>query len=176
MFKSENIIKASLILLLIVLGVSLRFSSEIPNFSPMFAIALFSGYVFRNKIVAFANPLLIQLIADYYLGFHPDMFAVYLSFGLITAIGYLNREKYNFMNSILFAVLSSIVFFLITNFSVWLTADFYTKDLNGLFNSFTLAVPFYRNTLLSSVIFSVVIFGSYSFILRTDTLGMLKSK
>jgi hypothetical protein len=174
--KNENIIKASLILLMIVVGVGLRFSSEIPNFTPMFAIALFSGYFFRNKIIAITTPLIIQIVTDYFLGFHADMFAVYASFALISLVGMINRDKYSFGSSVSYSVVSAFMFYLITNFSVWLTADFYSKDFNGLVSCYTLALPFFKNTLISSVSFSTILFGIYSLILKTDYLNLVKSK
>jgi len=174
--KNENIIKASLILLMIVVGVGLRFSSEIPNFTPMFAIALFSGYFFRNKFVAVSTPLIIQIITDYFLGFHADMFSVYLSFALISFLGIINKEKYSFGSSVSYSIISAFMFYLITNFSVWLTADFYAKDFSGLVSCYTLALPFFKNTLISSVSFSVILFGIYSLILKTDYMSLVKSK
>ena len=165
-FTTNNLIKAGLIILMIAIGIILRFSSEIPNFTPMFAIALFSGYVFKNRILAFGTPLVIQFISDYFIGFHQDMFAVYFSFGLITLLGVLNQKQYSFKNSLFFAFLSSLLFFAITNFSVWLTADFYSKDINGLIDAYSLAIPFYRNTLISALAYSVIIFGLYSTFLK----------
>lgn len=163
----EQIVQASLLLLMVVIGVMLRFSSEIPNFTPMFAIALFSGYMFKNRILAFGTPLLIQLFSDYFIGFHQDIFAVYLSFGLISLLGYLNREKYSFKNSIVYSILSSVLFFIITNLSVWITSGYYTYSFSGLIEAYTMAIPFYRNTLISAILYSTIIFGAYSLFLNT---------
>ena len=57
----------------------------------------------------------------------------------------------------LLAVGSSVWFFLTTNFAVWLAWDFYPKTLEGLITCFTLALPFFTNTLLSTVIFTGIL-------------------
>lgn len=158
--NKKTILNITLIVLAISLAGASRFISDIPNFTPMLSIALFSGFMFRNKFLAYLIPLAAQLLSDIYFGFHSDMIAVYLSFAIIIAIGQLKQEKYSFGKSILWSVIGSVLFFVITNFSVWLTADFYSKDLSGLINSFTLAIPFYKNTLLSAIIYSVILFGS----------------
>ena len=163
----EQIVQASLLLFIVAIGVLLRFSNEIPNFTPMFAIALFSGFMFKNRILAFGTPLLIQLISDYFIGFHQDIFAVYLSFSLISLIGYLNKEKYSFKNSIVYSIASSILFFILTNFSVWITSGFYSYSFSGLIEAYTMAIPFYRNTLISAVLYSTIIFGAYSLFLNS---------
>lgn len=172
--NKETILKILLVLFAIFLAGASRFISDIPNFTPMLSIALFSGYMFRNKFLAYALPLSAQFLTDIYFGFHPDMFAVYFSFALIITIGQLKNNNYSFSKSILWSVIGSGLFFIITNFSVWITADFYTKDISGLLNCFTLAIPFYKNTLLSSIIYSFIMFGSYD-LLENYTKSKLKS-
>ncbi len=162
--KKETFLKISLIVFAVVLAGTSRFISDIPNFSPMLSIALFSGYMFRNKLIAYLLPLSAQLLSDVYFGFHPDIFAVYFSFALIIGLGQLNRKNYSFGKSILWSVVGSILFFILTNFSVWITADFYSKDISGLINCFSMAIPFYKNTILSAIIYSVIMFGSYDLI------------
>jgi fumarate reductase subunit D len=159
--KKENLFKISLIALAILLAGASRFVSDIPNFSPMLSIALFSGYMFRNKVIAFLIPLSAQFISDMYFGFHPDMLAVYFSFSIIIAIGYFNQEKYSLTKSMINSIIGTVIFFLLTNFSVWLTSGFYTNNFSGLLNSYTLAIPFYKNTLLSAIIYSTILFASY---------------
>jgi hypothetical protein len=62
------------------------------------------------------------------------------------------------------SILSSILFFLITNFAVWATGIFYSKDISGLTVCFTMGLPFFKYTLLSSIIFSTILFGGFEII------------
>ena len=159
--NNSNLIKLSLIVFAVILAGASRFVSDIPNFSPMLSIALFSGYMFRNRTIAFLIPLSAHFLSDIYFGFHSDMLAVYFSFSLIIALGYLNQEKYTLTKSIVNSFIGTIIFFLVTNFSVWLTSGFYSQNFAGLINSYTLAIPFYKNTLLSAMIYSTILFASY---------------
>ncbi|MFA4818191.1 MAG: DUF6580 family putative transport protein, partial [Parcubacteria group bacterium] len=56
---------------------------------------------------------------------------------------------------------SSITFFLVTNFAVWAFFDWYPHTWAGLITNFTLALPFFRNTLLGDVFYTGVLFGAY---------------
>ncbi|MEJ2104963.1 MAG: hypothetical protein P8X47_10360, partial [Ignavibacteriaceae bacterium] len=98
-----------------------------PNFAPVAAMALFGGAYFTKKWAAFLVPLVAMLVTDLFLGFHPTMWAVYLSFVLIVAIGILMiRQKK--VTSIFFAsVTTSVAFFIITNFGVWMSTPYYEK-------------------------------------------------
>ncbi|MBF0569725.1 MAG: hypothetical protein HQL18_03000, partial [Candidatus Omnitrophica bacterium] len=57
------------------------------------------------------------------------------------------------------AVASAVLFFVITNFGVWLA--FYPHTSGGLLNCFTLAIPFFRMTLASTFVYVAVLFGVY---------------
>ena len=55
----------------------------------------------------------------------------------------------------------SIIFFLTTNFAVWLFSDWYAENLSGLIMSYTLALPFFRNSLMGDIFYTAVFFGLY---------------
>ena len=96
--------------------------------------------------------LLPMFIGDIYLGFHNTMIFVYISLAISVSIGLLIKSFK--VKEILFSGLaSSICFFLITNFGSWLTLDIYEKNFAGLVNSYFLAIPFFHNTLLSTLIY-----------------------
>ena len=99
-----------------------------------------------------------MFISDYFIGFHSYMWAVYLSFVLIAILG-VYMKKAQPKNIILNALLSSILFFLITNSAVWISGSYYSKDLSGLALCLTMGVPFFKYTLLSSAVFSTILFG-----------------
>ena len=149
-------------LLIVVTSFSNVLLSNIPNFSPVASVALFSGFYLSNKKIALLVPIICMLISDYFIGFHSLMWAVYLSFSVTVVIGFLMKKangKLIFLNSIF----SAVLFFIITNFAVWALGSFYSKDFTGLLTCFSMGIPFLKNTLLSAVIFSSILFGGYEF-------------
>jgi hypothetical protein len=132
-----------------------------PNFAPVAAMALFGGAYFNKKWAAFIVPLAAMFITDLFLGFHETMWAVYLSFALIVVIGMIMlREKK--VSSIFFAsVISSVSFFVITNFGIWLSTPYYKKTGTGLAACYTAAIPFFHQTLLSDLLFVAILFGLF---------------
>ncbi|MBT4121398.1 hypothetical protein HOE31_00385, partial [bacterium] len=58
----------------------------------------------------------------------------------------------------------SILFFLATNFAVWFFSPWYSHDLNGLLMTFTLAIPFFKNSLMGNVFFTSVLFGGFEIV------------
>lgn len=146
-----------------------------PNFAPVAAMALFGGAYFTKKWAAFLVPLVAMLVTDLFLGFHPTMWAVYLSFVLIVAIGILMiRQKK--VTSIFFAsVTASVAFFIITNFGVWMSTPYYEKTGAGLAACYTAAIPFFHQTLLSDLFFVAILFGLFE-ILKAKIPSLAKAK
>ena len=150
------------ILAIILLAIFARLIPHAPNFAPIGGLALFSGANFKNKI-ALLIPLVAMLISDIFLGFHKTMPFVYLSFIIIALIGGL--IKTNKWQSLLKAsLISSILFFLITNFGVWATGSMYQKNLSGLIQSYVMGLPFFRNTILSDLFYSFSFFYGFRFL------------
>lgn len=154
--KSNQFIFVSI--LIIATAFSNIIFADIPNFSPIASVALFSGFYFSNKKIALIIPVACMFISDYFIGFHSYMWAVYLSFVLIAILG-VYMKKAQPKNIFLNTLLSSILFFLITNSAVWISGNYYTKDLSGLALCLTMGIPFFKYTLLSSAVFSTILFG-----------------
>lgn len=144
----------------VALAVLSRFLPVPPNFSPIMALALFSGVYFTNKKYAFIVPMAAMLISDIFLGFHYDMFAVYASFALMVLLG-TSFKKVSVANVALGSLSGAILFFVITNFSVWATSGMYSYNFAGLMLCYESAIPFFRNTVASSLAYSAVMFGTY---------------
>lgn len=134
-----------------------------PNFTPIGGLAIFSGIYFDDKKAVFL-PVLAMLVSDLFLGFHLTIFFVYFSFLLMFFIGRFIRKKTNFKKLVLASLISSFLFFLITNFGVWLLFDIYPKNLNGLINCYLMALPFFRNSLLGDIFYSLLFFYGYRFL------------
>ena len=125
-----------------------------PNFTPIVAIAIMSSYFFRNMYLSFAVIIISMLLADVFIGFYNNMFFVYLSLLLITFIFFRISTKIKLKNLFIFGFFGSVIFFLISNFGVWILSGMYEKNLNGLAYCYFLALPFFVNTVLSTIIFA----------------------
>ena len=146
---------------LILAAAFTRLIPHYPNFTAVGAIALFGGTYLPNKKLAFAVPFVAMILTDLILGFHQTMWAVYLSFGLIVMIGMQISKNKKVTNIILGALSSSILFFVITNFVQWIYDPFYAKTGAGLAYCYTMAIPFFSNTVLGDLFFVTVLFGTY---------------
>jgi hypothetical protein len=143
------------------------FSRLIPhpaNFTPIAAIALFSA-VYLNKKYFLIIPVAAMLLSDIFLGFHSTMIWVYGSFAVIALIGlWLKSHKsagYIFGTTLV----SSIIFFVVTNFGVWLSG-FYGYSANGLVQCYVMAIPFFKNTAAGDLFYVAAMFGIYEFASR----------
>ena len=138
------------------------------NFSPVFAVCLFGGAVFRDRRLAVMLPLGIFLLSD--LGvwaltgrvdwaFYPWQFAVYLCVGLCVALGFLLKHKRSVLKIAGTGFAGSTVFFLITNLAVWGLGDTYPRTPEGLVACYVAAIPYYRNSLLGTAFFASILFS-----------------
>src|SRR5258708_19651388 len=85
--KAALLLRGAVIVSLIGLSALLRILPHPWNLTPVGAMALFSGAMFRNRCIAFLLPLASLLAGDVFVGFHKLMFAVYASFAVSVAIG-----------------------------------------------------------------------------------------
>ena len=99
-----------------------------------------------------------MLLSDIFISFHLNMVFVYVSLFLIIIIFNKVINKITYKNLFLFSLFGSLIFFIISNFGVWLVTDLYENSLNGLLSCYILAIPFFKNTFLSTVFFSYVTF------------------
>jgi hypothetical protein len=128
-----------------------------PNFTPILAAAIFAPYMVNDKWLAMAVPLTAMFMADIIIGFHPFMIWVYGAIGLSTLISYWSMQfGKKYMQLGVMALVSSILFFVITNFAVWIMYDSYPKTLEGLMLCYTMAIPFFQNTLYGTIIYTAL--------------------
>jgi hypothetical protein len=150
--------------IIILIAVVLRLLPHPPNVAPITALALFGG-VYLNKKYALAIPLFAMFISDLFLGFHNTIPFVYGSFLLSGLIGLWLRSHKNIPIIITATLLSSLLFFIITNFGVWLASGMYPHTITGLIDCYVIAIPFYRNTIMGDIIYTGIFFSAYEFIL-----------
>jgi hypothetical protein len=137
------------------------------NVTPLTAMALFGGAYFSDKWMAFLIPLAAMLLSDFVIGFHSQLMLVYVCFMIIVCIGFSLRSKKKLLPIGLAALTSSIIFFLVTNFGVWLLEQLYPKTLNGLWTCYIAAIPFFRNTLLGDLFYVGILFGTFALAEKT---------
>lgn len=170
MFQSRFFVCTSLI----VLAVLSRLLPHPSNFSPLMAIALFSGAHFANKKVSLLVPLLAWFISDIFIGFHSLQPVIYGLVLLMAVAGWTLKEKMGAASVLGYSLGGSLVFFFVTNFFVWLTSGMYEISLTGLFQCYAMALPFLQNTVLGDLFFSVVLFGTVFELERQKVLVPLR--
>jgi hypothetical protein len=155
----------------VVLGILSRLLPHPVNMTAVGSIALISGAKLNTK-KALIVTMATMLISDSVLGLHPLMWATYGSLLLAVCVGkWIGRSVH--IGRITGGILtSSIVFFIITNFAVWLTTPLYPKTVSGLVACYIMAVPFFRNSLLGDMFYGYSLFFVYASVF--DTAGFVR--
>lgn len=154
-----------LAMILVLIGVLSRFLPHAPNVSPVAAIALFGAATLPNKRLALILPLALMIVTDLFFGLHDVVVFTWGSTVLISVIG-LSLKKTKKTTLILAGSLAaSVLFFILTNFGVWL-AGWYPRTPAGLMDCFIVGIPFFRNFLASTLVYSTVFFGIYEGVAR----------
>ena len=131
-----------------------------PNFTPIIAVAIVSGYFFKNINLSLLTLLIAMLISDLFIGFYENVIFVYVSLLLITFVFHKISNKINFKNLFIYGFAGSLIFFIVSNFGVWALGGLgvndlaYENSLEGLIECYILAIPFFGNTFLSTLIFA----------------------
>lgn len=183
-----NILLAGALILLLVVARIVNHELQIPNLASIAALGLFSGAVIKDRKVAFLLPILAYFISDVYIeffghtkGFYGiEQFFTYGSMILITMLGSRMGQP-KALKVFGYSIASSLIFFIVSNFGVWVSIQFgvdlygYGKGLNGLATTYLMALPFYDkmgttifiNTFLGGVLFSGILFGAYQLLQLT---------
>ena len=159
---TDNRTRILAILLAILAAAFLRLVPHPPNFGPVGALALFSGAMLGKRWLAFAAPLGALVLSDLVLGFYPELLFVYISVVAIVLIGWAVAKRKTVLTIAAGAIASSILFFAVTNFGVWLLMDYYPKTLAGLTACYVAAIPFFQNTLASDLFYAGLLFGGFA--------------
>jgi hypothetical protein len=161
--QKENLVYRTLLALaLILLAAALRIASHPWNFTPVGAMALFSGAVLKDRRLAFAFPLLALFAGDVFIGFHKLIPIVYASFLINVAIGLWLRDRRTVARISLATLLGAIQFFIVTNFAVWQILGSYPHTASGLATCYIAGVPLFWNTLAGDAAYAVLLFGGYA--------------
>ena len=139
-----------------------------PNFTPIIAGAIFMPFMVQKSFGIFV-PLVIMFVSDLFIGLHGLMMWTYGSLALITLLSYQHMKK-KFISVLKLSFYSPILFYLFTNFGVWLTSTTYSPDLSGLITAYTLGLPFLANSLLATILFSSCFYTIYYSFARQSKL------
>jgi hypothetical protein len=145
---------------LIAFDVIARILPHAPNFPPIAASALFAGVVLGRPL-ALVVPLAAMALSDCVLGFDDwrVMIFVYAGLTMPAVLGLLTRGSYKPIRLVSLAALSSVLFFVTSNFAVWMFSGIYARDAAGLVKCYIAALPFFQNTLMGDLFWTAVLFG-----------------
>lgn len=146
------------------------------NFTPLGAIALFGAAYFPKKKWAFIVPVLALWLSDLFLNnfvyaafydgftlFTNGFLYIYGAFALIVILGIYLFDKITLPRVIGGALGGSVIFFVVSNFGVWLTSPMYPLTLEGLILCYTAAIPFFHYTIAGNLVYCAVLFGGYEY-------------
>ncbi len=159
--------------LLVIIAVSFRFFPHPSNFTPLLAIFVFSSGYFRNKLWAVLFPLSVMFISDlivnnimysaYFDGFvfmYSGAIWTYAAMIVLSLVSIPLLRKFNLTRTLISGITASVIFYLISNFGVWFSGTMYPKTAQGLITCYTMALPFFKNTLISTVLFVAAMYGA----------------
>lgn len=156
--NKQRLIALSLMILAAALS---RLVPHLPNFTAVAAIALFSGAMFERKWMAFVVPFAALLLSDAVLGFYglSEMIATYIGFAAVVLIGFAVRGRPQLVPVAFATLAGAVAFFLITNCALLVNPGLYPHTLQGLMEGYVAGIPFFRNTLVSDMLYSILLFG-----------------
>ena len=167
-------LRFSVISVLVVLAALSRLLPHPPNVAPIAGMALFGAAYYSKKYWAYLVPIFSMWVSDLILNnviyaqyfdnfawFYSGSLFTYGAFALIVLMGTVTLKKKNAGSVVFSALGASVIFFIISNFGVWLSSPIYAKTLGGLAACYTAAIPFLQNTLLGDMGYTVVLFGLF---------------
>jgi hypothetical protein len=165
-------ITAENIIFVLLLGISIasRFVMHSWNFTAVLAASFAFAFVFKDsKTKAILLPVLAMLISDLVIGFHSTMNFVYLGLGLALVPFFIFRKSNDKILIRLTAILSgSLIFFIVSNFGVWLIDGMYPMTMAGLIQCFDMGIPFYKNQLMADVLLTPLLVFAVKKLLALD--------
>lgn len=155
----EDLTKNKLIylVLMIAVGVVCRWLPHPPNFTPILAVSIFFGWRWQSSLLCVFSPLIVMLVSDLVLGLHDTMWIVYATIAVLSLLSkyFKNRQLFSspIQSVVGMGVLGSVLFFVTTNAVVWWQYTMYPHNLSGLAQSYLAGVPFFHNSLISTIMY-----------------------
>ena len=155
--RQQTIIVSSLLLL----GLITRLVPHPWNATPVMAIALFGG-TYLSRRWSIVLPWSIVALTDLVLGWHNTIPFTWGAMILTGILAWGLRDRATPARVLGGSLASSLLFFVVTNFGVWLVGGLYPRTAAGLWQCYVAAIPFFRGTLLGDLVFTIVLFGGYA--------------
>lgn len=162
------IFRALIVLCFILFAAVVRILPHPWNFTPIGAMALFSGAKLGRTWRAFVFPCAALFCGDLSIGFYRLMPIVYFSFCLSVLIGIAFRNRQSVFPLSLATLLGAVQFFFITNFAVWAMGSVYPHSFAGLLTCYVAGIPFFGNTLAGDFCYAILFFGGYALVERLN--------
>jgi hypothetical protein len=144
---------------LVLLGILSRTIPHPPNFTALGAVALYAGARVKPLSLGIVLPVFALLATDWIFGFSLDLLWVYASMMLMGLLG--SRTRVQKLGSVVGnGVLGSLIFFVVTNFGVWLGSGMYPANYEGLMRCYVLAIPFFGSFAAGTLFYSALIFAA----------------
>jgi hypothetical protein len=177
MATSKTNIRFTVLVAMIVVSAFSRLVPHMPNFSSLGAIGLFGAAYFSKKWQAFFVPIAATWLSDLFINnvvyvkyyptfswFYPGFYWQYGSYLLIVIAGLLILKTVNTKTILTGVLASTVIFFLVSNFGCWLGNIAYPQNFNGLLQCYVAGVPFLKGTFLSDLVYSIILFGGFSWV------------
>jgi hypothetical protein len=153
---------------LLVLVVITRLIPHLSNFTPIFAFGIFSVALFKNRFLATVLPITAMFISDIFIGFYPEIWAVYLSISIAMLISYSISKTPNVLKIGITSLIAPTIFFILSNLAVWNV--WYPATSAGLVACYINAIPFYGYSIISTLAYSFAFFGLYKLVTKENLL------
>lgn len=162
--KHALLYRTLLALAMIVIAAALRAAPHPWNFTPIGAMALFSGAILKDRRLAFAFPLIALFAGDIFTGLYQIqmMLVVYFSFLVSVAIGFWLRDRRTIGRIGLATLLGAFQFFVIVDLGVWVFGSTYPRTAAGLAACYVAAIPFFFNMLAGDAFYAALLFGGFA--------------
>lgn len=158
--KNRNLLIVALAL--IAFGVVMRLVPHPDNFAPVGAIALFAGAVLPLRFAWWLGPAVVIASDLLFLGTYNGVLFTWLGFLMVGLFGMTLRGQSNWFRVPFGALGAAVIFFIVSNFGVWLQGQMYAHTWAGLVQCYEMALPFFRNTFLGDLVFSTILFGAFA--------------
>jgi hypothetical protein len=185
--KSSHKIIWSFLLLVVIAALYRVIPGRPYGFAPQWAMAVFAGAVIKDKKWAFIIPVLSMFISDLFYqvlyiggfssmqGFYEGQWQNYILFTLLVFVGFAVK-KLNVLQIAAASLAAPSLYFIFSNFLLWASNGTTRgldrpKTFNGLMLCYSDGIPFYLTSLLATLVFSAILFGTYAFIRNYQEVG-----
>lgn len=143
-----------------------RLIPHLSNFTPIFALGIFTTVLFKNRTISLALVLGAMLVTDIFIGFYPEVWAVYASTIIAIGLSTLFTKNPSFLKLGISSLSAPTIFFVLSNLAVWFA--WYPHSFEGLSMCYFNAIPFYGYSLISTFAYTFAFFSIYKIVTKQN--------